>query len=486
MIFGLLFTVLLSETHFLDFDKCLDIAMEQSYAMKRLKEDMLQAELGLKATTRSRWTNIHLGMTAPEYKETMQKFEDSLGVYYTPIKQSIYSSNLIISQPLPSDGEIYFRSGYYSTSDFFRDKNTVQLNTQIGFVQPLEALYSYNKQQSSLKQAQLNYEKSQKRMKREKLNLKYEVSSFFYNLVSSQEQEKIASQTLEYQREANNLAQNKYKAGVIAEVDALQMEIDLAEAKNSYSMAVDDVQAQEDLLKKLLQIDLDDKLKLNYDMTYNKVFIDVTDAIERGLKNRLEIKESEISREIAEINLKKTKVNSHITGDIHGYYDLIGVNQDDIDHNYLKTVEGAFDNMNDKKGNRGISLNISIPVWDWGVNKARINAAKADIRKAEYAIKNEKFNVKLDIRKTVADLQSALRRLELLERNVTVAEKSFEISRKRFANGDIKSQDLAVNRNRLNVAYTNRLNAFITYKLKLADLTRKTFYDYELQQEVVD
>lgn len=479
-------STVLAETYFLDFEKCLGRAMEQSYKMKTLKENMLSAEYDLKAATHSLRTNIDLNLTMPNYRETMQRFEDSLGVYYTPIKQAIYSSNLSINQPLPTDGKIYLSSGFYSTSDYFRDKSTVQLNTRIGFEQPLEAIYSYNRIQANLKRAQLSYEQSEKQLKRAELDLKYEVSHLFYNLVSSQEQERIAKQTLDYQKEAFELAQNKYKAGVIAEVEALEMEIDLAEAENNYSIARANVQAHEDLLKQMLGIDLTDKLKLDYNLNYQKVFVDQADAIERGLKYRLEIRESEISKELAEINLKQTKVNGQITGSISGYYDFIGVGENDINIAYGNTIEGAFDNLSERTGNRGIALNISIPIWDWGVNRARVDAARARIRKADYTIANEKVNVQRDIRNTVNELQSALRRLELLEQNVEVAEKSFDISAKRFANGDINSQTLALNRNRLNQAYTSHLNAFITYKLKLADLTRKTFYDYENQEAIVE
>ncbi|NPE27324.1 TolC family protein [Methanococcoides sp. SA1] len=475
-----------AETHFLNFDKCLDIAMEQSFKMKNLKENFLSAEYELKAATNSLRTHVNLNLTSPNYMETMQRFEDSLGVYYTPIKQAIYSTNLMISQPLPTDGQIYISSGFNSTSDYFRDRNTVRLNTRIGFEQPLEAIYSYNKIQSSLKQAKLSFEQSEKGLKRAQLDLKYEISQLFYSLVSAQEQEKITQLTLNSQQEAHNLAQNKYKAGVIAEVEALQMEVDLADKENNYAIAQSSVQQSEDLLKQMLGIKLDDNLKLDYDLTYNKVFVDLEDAVNRGLKYRLEIRESEISKELAEISLKQTKVRGQITGSIKGYYDLIGVGENDINVAYSTTIDGAVDDMLDRKGNRGVSLNISIPVWDWGVNRARVNAAKARIRKADYLIENQKVSVQLDIRNTVNELQSALRRLELLEQSVVVAEKSFEISEQRFANGDIRSQDLALNRDRLNQSYNSRLSAFITYKLKLADLTRKTFYDYESEESVVE
>jgi outer membrane protein len=74
----------------------------------------------------------------------------------------------------------------------------------------------------------------------------------------------------------------------------------------------------------------------------------------------------------------------------------------------------------------------------------------------------------------------------LLEKNVEVAEKSIAISRSRFANGDINSQALALDRQRLSQAYISRLEAFTSYKLLIADLARKTFYDFENNRPLVD
>ena len=112
--------------------------------------------------------------------------------------------------------------------DYEIDRNTVQFITRIGFSQPLQAFYSYNRLQSDLRTAELSYEISQKQLARAKLNINYEVSAGFYGLIAVLEREKIAKQTLQAQIETTELAQNKYNAGVIAEVEALQMEIDLA------------------------------------------------------------------------------------------------------------------------------------------------------------------------------------------------------------------------------------------------------------------
>ncbi len=473
-----------SETHTLNFNQSLDIAMKQSYRMRTLKQNLLISKYQLTATTNSLKTKIDLRLKIPNYTETMRQFEDSSGVYYTPIRQSYYSSNLIINQPLPTDGFFYLSSGFYNTDDFNMNKNTIQLNTRVGFQQPIEAIYSYNKIKTSLKQAKLNYELSEKRLTRAQLDLKYEVSLVFFYLVSQREKVKIAQQTFEHQNIANNLAQNKYKAGVIAEVEALQMEVDLAEAQNNLDIAQEQEQAQEDKFKQLLGIKLQDKINLNYDLSYKPIIVDQEFAVKRGLEKRLEIRENEINRDLANIDIQRTKLNGQITGKISGYYDFIGVGVNDRNIAFGTTFNDAISELKDRPGNKGISFDLSIPIWDWGVNKARVRAAQSRLRNAEYTLENERVNVIRDIRETVNQLRSSLRRLTLLEKNIIIAEKSFEISQKRFANGDIDSQTLALNRNRLNQAYKTKLEAFISYKLAVADLMRKTFYDFETSQEI--
>jgi outer membrane protein TolC len=107
-----------------------------------------------------------------------------------------------------------------------------------------------------------------------------------------------------------------------------------------------------------------------------------------------------------------------------------------------------------------------------------VNAAKARLQQNIYGQEEIRRGIEREIRNLVAELNSSLKRLQLLEKNVAVAEKSFDITRQRFSDGDIDSQALALERERLNNAYTSHLSAYITYQLMQADLMRKTFYDF--------
>ncbi len=479
-----LFATDFAQVHYLKLEECQRIAEENNTQIRKLTEDFRIAEFELKAVVNRFKTQVDMRLTAPDYSETISSIQDSTGTYYFPVKQAIYSGNVRISQPLPTDGSVYISSGVYRIEDYFKNKQSTRLNTRIGLEQPIEALYAYNHLQTSLKQARLNHELSKRRLTRARLDLNYRITQAYYNLLQALEREKIAKQTFEQQQEAAELAKNKFKAGVIAEVEALQMEVDLGEAANDYDIAVSNRRAEANHLKQLLRINLADSVIIETDLSFTRVHVDLDTALMYGMKNRLEIREREIQREQAKIDIKSTRVNHQITGTISAYYDFIGV-EEQADHiPVYDNFENAWRELKRRPGNRGIALTLNIPLWDWGVNEAEVHAAEARLRQARLQLNDEKVTVERDIRDTVNRLRSSLKRLDLLNKSVEIAERSFSISRERFANGDINSQSLALDRNRLSQAYNSRLSALISYKLLLADLKRKTFYDFRNTHEL--
>ncbi len=473
------------EPHVLSLDDCIRIAQERSYKIRYLKEDYKISRANLTAATNRFNLQVNMNFSLPNYAETISSFQDTSGkTFYFPSKQAIYSGDLTLALPLPTDGRIYLRSGLFHIQDLSNKINSFRLNTRVGFDQPLEAFYSYNNIQSSLKQAKLNFDLTNRRLTRTLLDLNYEASSSYYRYLSAIESEKIAWQTLQQQKEANTLAQNKYKAGVIAEGEALQMDVDLADAQNNYDIARARSASAGNALKQLLAFPLADSIAIKSNLNYEEVNVPLQTALEYGLKNRLEIREREITREQAEIDIQRAKVNGQITGNLSGYYDFIGVNEADRSVPLYSNFNSAWDELRRRPGNRGIALTVHIPLWDWGVNNALVQAAKARLSQAAMGVDEEKVTVERDIRNTVNNIHSSLRRLKFLEKNIKIAERSFEISKKRYANGEINSQSLALDRNRLSQAYQSRLSALVNYKLLLEDITRKTFYDFKNKREI--
>ncbi len=450
-----------SETYQLDLASSITLAKEKSYGMLSLLEDFNIASYNLKSATSRFKTHIDLNFVSPQYTETIRQFEDSTGISFYPVKQMNYQGNLVINQPLPTDGNIYVRSGLSNYDDYFTDYRSTYMNTRIGFSQPINSLYSYNAIRSSLKQAELAYERSSKELKRAELNLDYTVSQAFYDLLSQQKGTEIAQSNLDRQKEAYDIAKNKFDAGLIKEVDALQMEVDLAEAQNNFDLARINLSSSINSFKEIIGIEFTDSVVLSSEFNYAPILVDVNKAVQLALENRLEIREQDIQTELNKMNLKRQQSEGLPQIDLNAYYEKAGYYGQGLGSEFSTSLNGAMKDYLSRPQNYGVGVSISIPILDFGENKALVKAAKARLKQNKYRKEEVKRGIESEVRNLVAELNNSLARLQLLEKNVLVAEKSFEITRQRFTDGDIDSQSLALERNRLNNAYTSHLRAYI-------------------------
>jgi outer membrane protein len=474
------------ETYLLDLDKSISIAKLKSFEMLSLKQDLRVAECNLRWATSRFKTHINLNMTVPNYSKSIEQYNDSLGniSLYTS-RKGTYAGGLNIRQPLPTDGSIYILSTVNNIDNYISNNRIMTLSSQIGIEQPINALY-YNELKSEYKIAELEYEQSRKQLMKDELDLVFNVSSAFYNLLSVQKSEEIARLNLERQQDAYTTAKNKYDAGLIREVDALQMEVDLAEAQNNYDLALVNQSSAMNNFKEIIGISLHDSVVISSNLDYKIVVVDPSKAAELALKNRTEIRQQEIRLEMNKINIKKQKSIGMPNGRINAYYERIGTNEASIDNPLFNSVDQSYSDLRERPENFGIGLTISIPILDWGQNRALVKAAEARLQQNVFQQEIVKRNIESEVINLVAELNSSLKRLQLLEKNVKVAEKSFEIIRARFTDGDIDSQALALERVRLNNAYTSHLSAYINYQLKLADLMRRTFFDFENNRPVAN
>lgn len=472
------------ETYVLDLEQSIAVARDKSFSMLRLVQDFKIAEYNLKAATSRFKTHIDLNITSPEYTETIRTFEDSTGLSFYPVKRLNYQTGLVVNQPLPTDGNIYLRNSLYNFDDFFSNNRLTQMNMRVGLTQPLHSFYGYNSIRSSFRQAKLAFERSSKQLKREELNLVYDVSSAFYNLLSVQKSEEIARLDLERQQEAYEIARNKFEAGLIREVDALQMEVDLAESMNNYDLSLVNQKAAANYFKELIGLQLADSVVLSTQFDYRVVIVEPEKAVRLAMENRLEIREQEIQVELNTMSVKQQKADGMIRANLNAYYEKAGVSTQDINTQLRTALGNAYSDFLTRPQNYGVGLNITIPLLDWGENKAQVRAAEARLKQNILRKEEVQRSIEREVRNLVDDLNSSLKRLQLLEKNLKVAEKSFEITRQRFSDGDIDSQALALERNRLNNAYNSHLRAYINYQLKLADIMRRTFYDFQKDKAI--
>ena len=470
-----------AQIYHLSLEESIEIAKKQSFEIQYLLQDKIIAENELKAAIALLRTSVSMNFTLPQFTENVDQYIDSIGgIHFYPLKTLRGSGSLYIRQPLPTDGTITMSTGLTSINDYYNDKRPSTITTSIGFYQPLNSFWGYNTIRSNLKKARLNFERADKSLKRAELNIVYAVSNSYYDLLLLQKGKEIAQMNLERQTEAYEISKNKYEAGLIREVENLQMEVDLAEAQNSYDKYTVRFKSSTNSFIRLIGLELDAVVTLIGEIdNYAIVHVDTEKAVEMAIRNRLEIREREIQIELQTLEVSKQKSDGRPIAALQASWNKIGVSNIPLVESYSNSLSNSWDDLTTRPSNYQVGLTLSIPIIDWGRNKRLVRAAEAKLKQLALSKDDEQRGIEVEVRNLVVSLQMALTRLQQLEKNVSVAERSYSITLQRYTDGDIDSQALALERQRLNTAQQNHLDAYVEYRLQLADLMRKTFYDFE-------
>jgi len=482
----------------LTLNDAIETALDKSYSIKNLQQLLYSADRNLWAAKAGYRTNITTNFYLPQYDEGFKLIEQVEG---NPVAKQSGSQQvrgvLDIKQPLPwlplGGGDMTFRSEAYqlnSTSPSFEnpdlDIKSNQFYTSLSLIVN-KPLFTINNVALELKQAELNYERQTRYFKRSELDLVYQVTNDFFRLYRLSEQVAINQEKVDRQENIYTTTKNKFDAGLIAEVDAMQAEVDLIQYRNELRSSEGNLQEQEASFKQLVGIPLHVKVNVMAELELQPVPIDVEKAVGLALQYRSELVEKQIDIEDQKINTKQIDARVSIKGNLVGYYRFAGFSDPAIPWGSTtkELLESSWEVLK-QTPNRGITFNLEVPIWDWGRNKAQVQAAETGLAREELALDNLQITIEREVRDVVRTVYEAFDRVQMLAKSKGVGEKSFDISLQRFANGDITSTELARASDQLNTAKLSYLTAYNEYKLSLADLKRKTLYDFEKDQSLVD
>ena len=477
----------------LTLDNAIELALEKSYDARRERLILLGAQQNVVAQRGRFKTQVNLTLNSPDFQEQVQAIPlpNEVPIYNTTGTLR-WQSQMRITQPLPTNGSISLRSDLYQIREsVFREQLDITekekrffSSFRLIFNQPL---FVPNDLKLGMERANLEHERAQREFTRTELDVVYRVTEGFFGLYSAIRRLEIAREEVNQQEQAYELARQKFDAGLIPEVGALQMEVDLAQSRNRLLEAEGDLSQMEDRFKITVGLPLEQQVAVKTDFALSLFNVDEEKAIEQGLRHRAEIRRGEIDRRLAEITVQETDARTAIRGDIRAYYDLTGISDPFLDYGVstARLFRSSINDMRRRPKNRGITFTLSVPIWDSGVNRAEVAAARARLERNELTERENKRLVVQDIRAVITRLRETRGRLDVLKRSEEVALRSFEISQAQFDNGDITSQELAENRDRLTTARQNYLAAYIDYQLSVADLKRNTLYDFEKGRSLV-
>lgn len=450
----------------LTLKESISTAMGESYSIKSAEQSLVSSQMNLEAIKMGLRSSVDLEFDLPRYSRSLSsQFNTTIGTEqfyefgYTTVegRLSITQPILFTNGSLSISGSLFGRDQFSELTGTSRDYFS---NIGIRLRQPL---FVFNSQAANLERAEINLEKTQREFTQAEKDIIYNVTSSFYYLFRSKKNAEINEEKVRQTEISYNTAVNKFKAGLIPEVEMLQLEVDLAASKNELLNASQLFEEAKNEFKLLIGLNINEEIDVTADLEYSPVEINTEAAIESALKNRSDILNAEANITLSEMNIDEVESQSTIRADLTANY---GINKND------ERFDNIFNNFEDT---RSVTMTLSIPVWDWGKNAREVESAEANHNLNLLRHQNLKEQIVKEVLSAINRLNSAKARVEVLSKSVDVAVKSYDINLERFKSGNITSFDLSQMQLKLTDAKINSLNAMIDYQIALADIEKKTY-----------
>lgn len=457
----------------LTLQESIQIAQQSSPDIKKSRLNLYSNQRSLDAQRAALKSQFALDITPFDYNRT-RVFNDFFSQWNTTEDYNSFG-NFRVSQPIAAtDGTVSLvnRFGYRDNFSEFQDTRFQTYSNNL-YLQVDQPIFTYNRNKLQLQELQLNLENAKLSTTIQLLNLEQQVTQSFYTLYQSQNNLEIAMDEYENQLVSYEITKNKVDADLLAKEELYQAELNLATSKSTMENNQVLLDNAADDFKLLLGVDLDENIEVEVDIDFVTRRVDLNQAIAHGLENRMELRQRSIEIERSQFELTRTKALNEFKGSVSLFLGVFGDNARATEVYQTPSI------------NPSVSISFSIPIWDWGENKARMDATNANLEINKIDLEVEERNIMINIRKAYRNLQNLENQIEIAQQNVTNAELTYEINLERYRNGDLTSIDLNQFQSQLSDKKSALADALINYKIELLNLKILSLYDFENQQSVI-
>lgn len=306
---------------------------------------------------------------------------------------------------------------------------------------------------------------SQKQLRSSELNLeaiteqiRFETARDYYGLQNSDAQVEIEQAAVEDAQQTLKDAQLLEKAGLGTRFDVLRAEVELAQAQQRLSTAQANQNIARRQLAETLSVSHSTELATADQIKEAGVWkLSLADSIVQAFKNRAELEQLLLQREIGDEQRKIALAQVRPTVSASASY---GLNDD---------FEDDFDITDQYQ----VGLNMEWRLFDGGAAGSAAKQSEKDIEIAESQFANQRNQIRFAVEQAYYGLEANQKNIGTATKEVELAEESLRLARLRFQAGVGTQTDVIDAQTQLTAARGNLLSSIIEYNQSYADLTRQ-------------
>ena len=459
----------------LTIEQALDIAEENNPSMRTSKLSFERTQYLLEASRASLKPQFSMTLDPFAYSQT-RSFDNRYSEWYT-------NKNLSTNGTFRTELPILFTDGTLTLSNRFGWQDSESMtqagtnknkaftnNLQLRYDQPV---FTYKRTQMELERLKFDNENAGISYALQRLRTEQSITRQFYAVYLAKNNLEISRSELENMQLNYDIIAEKVAAQLSAKEELFQAEVNLANAKSSVQSTDVSLQNAKDDLKQTLGMPLEEDIDIMVTVEVTPILFQAEKAIQSGLASRMELRQREISIELADLQMITTKAINEFKGDISLSIGIAGDNE-------------QFGNIyNTPTQSPRVSISFNVPIFDWGQKKARVQAQKTAQTIANLEYENQRVDIELNIRQSVRSLENLRNQINIAEITVRNAILTYELNQIRYREGDLTGMQMGQYQTQLSSARTSLARAQINYKNEMLNLKILSLYDFENDKPII-
>ena len=314
-------------------------------------------------------------------------------------------------------------------------------------------IYSGNKLESLIDQAEWNYKISGMDTESTRQQLKLSATTAYFNVLQTRNLLEISKQSVDDFVSHLKNVQAQYDVGTVAKSDVLQTQVKLANAQDGLIKAQNNHELANANLNNIIGLPLDSEIKLKEELKYQAYPQTLNDCVKYALATRPDVSKAQANVEVAKDQIKVANSGNLPTLNFQG-----------------TNGWAAREFPGTKNSNWTVSLNLGLNIFDSGSTRSQVRQAEYAVIVAQEQARQTGDTVSLEVRDAYLSMKEAEKRIDTSKVAVNQAEEDFRIAQVRYTAGvgtnlDVMDAELAFAQAKTN--YTQALYDYNTSKAKL-------------------
>lgn len=287
----------------------------------------------------------------------------------------------------------------------------------------------------------------------------FEAQKIYFTLLKAQKLAAIASEAVTQISAHKNVAENFYEVGMTPFNDLLKAQVELANAKQDFVIAQNNLQTSESNFNILLRRQINTSVNIKNILDYHTFDKKIDFCLDTAPKNRFEIKKADLLIEIAEKNMETTKADYYPSITLEGNYYKLGTGFD---------VDGGNEISDPDSWN--ITATASWKFWEWGKTRYGVKEKLSALARARYSKAQTIDQISLEVKQGYLNNKESEKNIVTVKKAIEQAKENFRINEERYKEQIATSTDVLDAQTLLSRTMTNYYNALYDFKISKAYL----------------